>query len=238
MLTSMDDESGPQRIDLRELGAADAPALAARIRAARLVCFPTDTVYGVGGAVTPTVVRSLVEAKGREAGKPLQVVFPSTDAFARAVAPSPSVLHACLRLLPGPVTVVVPYPEGWTCPPPGEAAWLGEGDAKAVATLGVRVPAWPGIAPVLAALELPLVASSANPAGSPAPASLDEVDGELLARCDLALDAGRVGGMASSVVDLSAYAQTGRWRLLRAGMWGEAEIAARLAGIEEESQTP
>jgi L-threonylcarbamoyladenylate synthase len=237
-MTGMEGESGLQRIDLRELGAADAPALAARIRAARLVCFPTDTVYGAGGAVTPAVVRALVGAKGRELEKPLQVIFPSTSAFARAVAPPPVLLRACLRLLPGPVTLVLPYPEGWTCPAPGAVEWGGGGRGATVATLGVRVPVWPDTASVMAALELPLVASSANPAGSPAPASLDEVDGELLARCDLELDAGRVGGTASSVVDLSRYAETGRWRLLRVGAWGEAEMAARLTGTEEEPPTP
>jgi L-threonylcarbamoyladenylate synthase len=237
-MNGTDGARGPRRIHLGALDAADAPALAARIRAARLVCFPTDTVYGVGGALTPTVVAALVAAKGRDPGKPLQVVFPSTIAFARAVAPSPRLLRACLRLFPGPVTIVVPYPSGWTCPAPAEGVWPGEGEATAVATLGVRVPAWPGTAPVMAALELPLVASSANFGGAPAPASLDEVEAGLLARCDLALDAGRVGGTSSSVVDLSRYAETGRWRLLRAGAWGEAEIAARLTGTEEAPPTP
>jgi L-threonylcarbamoyladenylate synthase len=231
--------SGRRRVDLRVLGAADAPGLAARIRDAGLVCFPTDTVYGIGGVLSPAVAEALVVAKGRDPGKPLQVVFPSTAALAPAVAPSPRLLRACLALLPGPVTIVMPYPRGWTCPVPGEVEWGGEEAAvSAVATLGVRVPLWPDAASVMAALELPLLASSANPGGAPAPASLDEVDGGLLARCDLVLDAGRVGGTASTVVDLSRYAETGRWRLLRAGVWGEAEVAARLAGTEKEPPTP
>jgi tRNA A37 threonylcarbamoyladenosine synthetase subunit TsaC/SUA5/YrdC len=90
----------------------------------------------------------------------------------------------------------------------------------------------------MAALDLPLLASSANPGGAPAPGSLGEVDAGLLAHCDLVLDAGRVGGTASTVVDLSRYAESGRWRLLRAGAWGEADVAARLAGTEEELPTP
>jgi len=237
-MTAVDGPPGPRHIDLRALGVADAPALAARIRAARLVCFPTDTVYGVGGVLTPAVVEALVAAKGRDPGKPLQVVFPTTAAFARAVAPPAELLRLCLRLLPGPVTIVLPYPDGWTCPLPGTLGWRDEGLAATIATLGVRVPVWPETATVMAALGLPLVASSANPAGAPAPASLDEVDAELLARCDLVLDAGRLGGTASSVVDLSRYGQTGRWRLLRAGAWGEAELAARLAGTGEEPPAP
>jgi tRNA A37 threonylcarbamoyladenosine synthetase subunit TsaC/SUA5/YrdC len=67
---------------------------------------------------------------------------------------------------------------------------------------------------------------------------LHEVDASLLERCDLALDAGAVSGLASSVIDLSRYAATGRWCLLRAGAWAEAEVAARLAGTREEPPLP
>jgi len=226
----------PVSIDLAALGAAAAAALEDRISAARLVCFPTDTVYGVGGALTPAVAGALVAAKGRDPGKPLQVVFATLEALEAGVAPAPQLLAACRRLLPGPVTLLLPYPAGWDFPPPGEA---GEAFGRpAVPALGVRVPAWPQAARVLAGLMRPLVASSANPGGAPPPASLNEVDASLLAACDLALDAGPVSGVASSVVDLSRYAETGRWRLLRAGMWGEAEVAARLAGTREEPPTP
>jgi L-threonylcarbamoyladenylate synthase len=177
-----------------------------------------------------------VAAKGRAPGKPLQVVFATLEALEAGVAPAPELRSVCRRLLPGPVTLLLPYPAGWDFPLPGEA---GEACGRpAVATLGVRVPAWPPAARVLAGLRRPLVASSANPSGAASPASLDEVDASLLARCDLALDAGPVSGLASTVVDLSRYVETGRWRLLRAGVWGEAEIAARLAGKREEPPTP
>jgi L-threonylcarbamoyladenylate synthase len=226
----------PVSIDLAALGADDAAALEDRIGAARLVCFPTDTVYGVGGALTPAVAGALVAAKGRDPGKPLQAVFATVEALEAEVESAPELRTACRRLLPGPVTLLLPYPAGWAFPLPGEA---GEAFGRpAVATLGVRVPAWPPAARVLAGLVRPLVASSANPGGAPPPASLGEVDASLLASCDLALDGGPVSGLASAVVDLSRYAETGRWRLLRAGAWGEAEVAARLAGTREEPQTP
>ena len=83
---------------------------------------------------------------------------------------------------------------------------------------------------MLGALELPLVASSANPSGAPPPAAVGQIDPGLLARCDLVLDAGPVHGLASSVVDFSVYAETGHWRLLRAGAWDEGRIARRLSG--------
>lgn len=208
--------SGQGRIQLAALAPTEAAELARRIQLARLVCFPTDTVYGVGGALTAGVGEAIVAAKGRDPAKPLQVIFPTLVMLEARVPLAPATMTACRALLPGPLTLVVPYPPGWTLPPPA-------------ATLGVRVPVWPTAARVLAELAFPLVASSANPSGGPAPAALDEVDAELLARCDLILDAGRVGGLASTVVDLSDYAISGRWRVLRAGALSEADVAARLA---------
>ena len=81
---------------------------------------------------------------------------------------------------------------------------------------------------LLETLSFPLVASSANLSGAPAPATLGAVDPGLLAACDLVLDGGPAGGVASTVVDLSRYETTGRWRILRAGVWEAAEIEERL----------
>jgi L-threonylcarbamoyladenylate synthase len=220
-----------ERVALDSPEAGGAAALSRRLAAAHLVCFPTDTVYGVGGALTAAVAAALVAAKGRDPGKPLQVIFPSLARLEADVELGPALRAACRALLPGPVTLVVPYPAGWRFPPPGRVRDERGGE---VATLGLRVPAWPPAARLMGALELSLVASSANPSDAPPPASLDEVDAALLARCDLALDAGPVHGAASSVVDLSVYAETGRWRLLRAGAWDEGRIARRLAAVEED----
>ena len=226
----------PVTVDLAALGGPDAAALEDRISVARLVCFPTDTVYGVGGALRSAVADALVAAKGRDPGKPLQVVFATLEALEAGVVLTPPLRTACRRLLPGPVTLLVPYPRGWDFPPPGTG---GAAFGRAtVPTLGVRVPAWPPAARVLGGLRRPLLASSANLSAASPAASLDRVDASLLASCDLVLDAGPVSGLASSVVDLSRYAETGFWRLLRAGVWGEAEVAARLAGTREEPTTP
>jgi L-threonylcarbamoyladenylate synthase len=212
----------PDRLRLDLLCEEDVVELAERIRAARMVCFPTETVYGVGGALTPRVSEALIAAKGRDPAKPLQVIFPSLDVLERTVGLSPRLLRASRALLPGPLTLVVRYPAGWTYPPPAPAG-----------TLGVRVPVWPHKARHMGELPFPMIASSANPSGKPAPASLDEVDATLLAACDLVLDGGRVSGVSSSVIDLSRYEDTGVWTVLRPGAMDEAEIAARLQAAAE-----
>ena len=233
--------TGTRRIDL---AAPDAGAgvLSELVASARLVCFPTDTVYGVGGVVTPTVLDALIAAKGREAGKPFQVIYPTVELLEAAVALEPRLLGAVRRLLPGPFTLLLPYPPGLRFPPAGNVVRSPRegqgGEATGVATLGVRVPAWPAAAGALAGLPFPLLASSANPSGGAAPRSAGEVDGGLLAACDLVLDAGPVSGEASTIVDLSLYAGDGAWRILRRGTVDENGVAALLAGDGAELPTP
>ena len=233
--------SGQRRVELAGPEGADAPRLAGLLAAARLVCFPTDTVYGVGGLVTPAVRDAVIAAKGRESGKPLQVVYPTLELLETSLALGPRLLGAVRRLLPGPFTLLLPYPPGLAFPPAGEVPRHTNGvwgvKETRVATLGVRVPAWPAPARVFAALPFPLLASSANPSGGAAPRSVDEVDGGLLAACDLVLDAGPVGGEASTIIDLSLFASDGSWRILRGGTIDEKGVAALLAGDGEEPRT-
>ena len=231
-------------IDLMRLPAGEGPALAAAIAAARLVCFPTDTVYGIGGVVSPVTGRAIAQTKGRRADKPLQVVYPTLELLLAGISLSPAVAAAARRLLPGPFTLVVPYPDGIAFPPAGLATWPaadgaangsdaddpGSGVSRAVVrTLGVRVPAWPPAAQALARLPFPLLASSANPSGGHDPADPSDVAPGVRAACDLLLDAGPTSGVSSTVLDLSGL-QAGRgFRILRTGAVGTAEIAAILA---------
>jgi L-threonylcarbamoyladenylate synthase len=230
----------PRHIRLAGSRPLDGRRLAGLLAEATLVCFPTDTVYGVGGLVTPAVREAVITAKGREVGKPLQVVYPSLGLLEASLALEPRLREALRRLLPGPFTLLLPYPPGLAFPPAGEVlhrAERAEGVEEApVATLGVRVPAWPAAAQGLGELPFPLLASSANPSGGEAPRCVDEVDGGLLAACDLVLDAGPVSGEASTIVDLSLYEADGLWRVLRRGPIDERGVAVLLAGDREESR--
>jgi L-threonylcarbamoyladenylate synthase len=221
-------------LDLRALDEADAAGLAAAVAVAGLVCFPTDTVYGIGGAVAATTVAAIARVKGREPDKPLQMIYPTVERLLAEVGPRPRLADALRRLLPGPFTLVVPYPPWLSCPPPALAEWPDAPGAasRRVATLGVRVPAWPAGARALARLPFALLASSANPSGDDDPASLEQVVPAVRAACDLLLDAGPTAGVSSCVLDLSGYEAGLGYRVLRPGAVSAAGIDALLGGDE------
>jgi len=222
--------SEPRQMDLSRLSALESLEVALRLSAARLAVFPTDTVYGIGGSLRSEVGEAIVAAKGREPDKPLQVIFPNRELLLRSIEFTRAMTDVLHRLLPGPLTIVVPYPSRFTFPPPATAVWEKKGrlgrraTRKTFATLGVRVPHWPAPVRIMATLSVPLVVSSANRAGEPPPAALDQVEPALRARCDLVLDGGPIAGVASTVVDFSGYDDGYGYRILRRGAVSEEQI--------------
>lgn len=177
------------------------------LREGRVGLVPTETVVGLvaGDEGLPR----LAEIKSRDPNKPIALLCASgEEAFGLALPGSvPPLAHRLAeRFWPGPLTLVLAAPEG--------------------GTVGVRVPDHPVVLALVRAHSGPVHATSANPAGEPAPRSLREVDLSVAGAVDFAVEGEPGSGEASAVVDLSG----GRVRLLRGTRdFDEAELA-RLEG--------
>lgn len=174
-----------------------------------IAIFPADTVYGL--AVDPedaAAVHRLNELKRRDPAQPSGVMFFSLAAALDALRDLGPVTHAAVeRLLPGPVTVVLPNS--------GRRFPLACGDRPD--RLGIRVPELTGQLSRLSAVERPVLQSSANLHGGADPRRLADVPPALRAAADLVLDGGELPGTPSTVVDLSRYEAGGWYELLREG---------------------
>jgi L-threonylcarbamoyladenylate synthase len=200
--------------------ADDVDAFRDCITAGGLALFPSDTVYGL--ATHPTSeggFRRLVELKGRPPARPSAVMFFGLEqGLAELSEIGRRTRDALERLLPGPVTVVLPNPLGLyplACGPRPDR-------------IGIRVPEFGGPLEPLRAMGAPVLQSSANPSGGSDARRLEDVHPTVREGVDLALDAGELPGTASTVVDLSAYEQDGRFEVLREGALPAARIAAAL----------
>ena len=207
------------------LPADTASALGAALRAGALVGVPTDTVYGLAAAWdSATGVRELFAAKGRGEHSPVAAIFASVTSVRESLPDlDPVAARVLASLLPGPYTFVV----ATAVPRP---FLVGTEDS-----LGVRVPDHPPLLALLASLGTAIAASSANSTGHPAPATLEEVDPGLLARCAVAFGAApggpTVGGIASTVVDLRPLARGGPAIVAREGAVTAVEALARVAAV-------
>ena len=182
--------------------------------------FPADTVYGLAvDAESEEAVRRLYEIKGRPADKPAAVMFFDPDACTPVLEPlGPRTREAMAKLLPGPVTAVVPNPR--------RLFPLASGPEPE--KLGIRLP---GLGPELApmqALRRPVLQSSANPSGGPDPRRLEDVDPTISERVDARLDGGELPGTPSTVVDLTRYEAGGDYVVLREGAVSAAELGRTL----------
>lgn len=157
---------------------------------------PTDTVYGLACALdVDGAVENMYAVKGRDRGKPCQVLAYGADLFADVVdgldATTRSVVSA---VLPGSVTCIIADPTGRYA--------AASGDARG--SVGLRVPR---MAPEFTAIRRLLVATSANAPGGPSPARVEEIPEDIRARVDHIVDIGPLPGTASTVLDLTDVAK-------------------------------
>jgi L-threonylcarbamoyladenylate synthase len=188
-----------------------------------IAIFPTDTLYGI--ACNPddqAAADRIYELKGRPPVKPSAVMFFSVE---RLLAELGSDLEAKTRslvdeLLPGPFTLVISNP----------ARRFAPACADTPEKLGIRVPKLEGYLEPLAAVNVPVLQTSANLSGGPDPTALEDIDPSILEGVDAALDGGPLLGYGSTVADVSELDQ-GRWRLLRAPIPRASGRLTELIGI-------
>lgn len=85
------------------------PGTIAHMNAGKVLAYPTETVYGFGGAVDEKSVQALVDLKGRAPGKPFLVLVSGSEMISRLglhIGSYASSLAA--RHWPGPLTLVLP----------------------------------------------------------------------------------------------------------------------------------
>jgi L-threonylcarbamoyladenylate synthase len=160
------------------------------VRAGEPVLLPTDTVYGLcTTASRDDPAWRLYRLKGRDLAQPMALVAPSVDMLLECVPELRGRAGVIVRtLLPGPYTLVLPNPAR-------RYRWLTGARSD---TIGVRVPELPEPARrVLDAVGC-IVATSANEAGGPDPATLDEVPLRIRSTCAAEIDSGRLPGDPTS----------------------------------------
>ena len=172
----------------------DVAVAAAAVADGNLVVYPTETVYGLGAdALDADAVERIFEAKHRPRDKPVSMAVDSVAAVSRYTHPTGREQAFLEAFLPGPVTVLLRR----------------DGAVPNVLTagrdrVGVRVPDSELALDLLAAVDTPLTATSANVSGEPSARRIADIQAPVLEAAAVALDGGTTpGGSGSTVVDVS-----------------------------------
>lgn len=183
----------------------------------KLVAFPTETVYGLGGDATQDkAVAQVFAAKGRPAFNPLIVHVSSLEEAVALGEFNTEASELAQLFWPGPLTLVVPRRQG--CPVSLLAS-------AGLPSLAIRVPKHPLAQALLKAVRRPVVAPSANPSGRISPTTAEHVRAGLGDKVSVILDGGPSAiGLESTIVGFL----DGRPSLLRPGGLAREEIERAL----------
>lgn len=169
------------------------------------VAIPTETVYGLAAnALDPDAVLKIFKAKNRPHFNPLIIHLPDWDAVKKYVTeiPADAVILA-EKFTPGPLTFLLEK----LPPNPQSAIHIPHSSIPDLVTAGspkvaIRIPAHPLTRALLAQLDFPLAAPSANPFGYVSPTTAQHVFEGLNGKIPYILDGGPCQiGLESTIVD-------------------------------------
>ena len=196
------------------------------LTAGGLALVPTETVYGVGVAVsafatnpeTPgpdTGYGRIFTLKQRELTQTVPWLVDGPAALERYGKDVPhSICALAGKLWPGALTLVVPAADD-------VPLFMRAADG----TVALRASASPVVQELIARCGSPLAVTSANTHGKPAPISFDEVEPRILAGVDVAIDAGETPCRDASTI---VAVRDGELQILREGALTVREIRAVL----------
>ncbi|MBL0898927.1 MAG: threonylcarbamoyl-AMP synthase, partial [Reyranella sp.] len=207
---------------------AETVAEAARLlRDGRLVAFPTETVYGLGGdATNERAVAAIFEAKGRPQFNPLISHVLDAGSARAFVKWTDEAEILAARFWPGPLTLVLPRAEG---------SLISLLSTAGLDTVAIRAPSHPVAQALIRAAGRPVAAPSANRSGAVSPTRAEHVAESLGDRVPMILDGGPcLVGVESTVLDLSGNRPT----LLRPGGATREAIEAVVGPVRTSQPIP
>ena len=168
-----------------------------------LVFIPTESSYGIAvDPRNPKAVAGVYSLKMRETGFPLPVVIDQVERLEElGVDTRQGWVNRLEEVWPSPLTVVFP-------------TRLNLAASAGIKTIAVRVPAHARLRKLVADLDMPLTATSANLSGASPVLEPKELERLFPESDGLVIDEGRLpGGPPSTIVERAPEG----WRLLRVG---------------------
>ena len=165
------------------------------LRDGGLILYPTDTIWGIGcDATNPSAIDRIFKLKGRDQAKSLLILLDSDNKLQSYVQDVPEVAYQLIEYTERPLTIIYPGAKNL---PPNLLADDG--------SIGIRVVQHPFCSALLQRFRKPIVSTSANVSGLPAPANFREIDPTLIDGVDYVVHYGQDDdqrGSASVVIRL------------------------------------
>lgn len=176
-------------------------------RKGTVLLLPTETVYGLMCDWQDKKARKrILKMKSREPQKPFQMLAPDIESIDDyGVEITADIKKVVGQFCPGPVTII---------------ANLQKVDKEGMKTVGFRIPAYPFLLDLMKESGKLFAATSANLAGDAPATSIAGALNVLEEQPDVAVDAGKIEGDASTVIDMTGKGA----KILRQGPVNEKDL--------------
>ena len=162
-----------QEIDLEEVKAA-----VETLKAGGIILYPTDTVWGIGcDATNEAAVARVFEIKRRADSKSLITLVSDADMLGKYVKVIPEVAINLIEVNDKPMTIIYP-----------DAMGLAPNVVAEDGSAGIRIPMSDFCVQVIRRFHKPIVSTSANISGEPAPAYYEDIPMEIIDAVDWVAD--------------------------------------------------
>jgi len=140
------------------------------VKAGGIILYPTDTIWGIGcDATNEEAVQKIMALKGRSASKSLIVLVDNDTKLASYVREIPDVAYDLIEYAENPLTIVY-----------SNAKNLAKSVINEDGSVGIRVVKHNFCQQLIQRFRLPIVSTSANISGEPAPKNFSEVSQEII----------------------------------------------------------
>lgn len=143
-----------------------------------VILYPTDTIWGLGcDATNEAAVAKINAIKGRAEDKSLIVLIENESKLQSYVTEIPDVAYELIEYAENPLTIVF-----------SGAKNLAKNVINQDGSIGIRVVKHPFCEQLLQRFRKPIVSTSANLSGNPAPKYFDDIDEQVKEAVDLVVD--------------------------------------------------
>lgn len=144
------------------------------LKEGKVILYPTDTVWGLGcDATRADSVARIFSIKTRTESKSLIILVSGTEMLERYVKDIPKTAEEIISVSDSPITII--YPEGKN---------LAAGVCSDDGSVGIRICSDPFCNELITRFRKPIISTSANISGNPAPGNFGEIDDKILNQAD------------------------------------------------------
>ncbi len=148
------------------------------LREGGVILYPTDTIWGLGcDATNPEAVEKIYRLKKRSDSKNLIVLAANIDMVCKYVKQIPEIAISLMEVNNKPMTIIYPGAIGLA-----RNVIAGDG------TVGIRVPLNEFCTRLITRFHRPIVSTSANISGEPAPVYYEDIPDEIFDAVDFVVD--------------------------------------------------